>query len=92
MEYLFCCAFGVKDEPILAIYSHMVNSPLYLSAYSFGALIEFQLGQYMKGKNFGEQVKRIWSQGRLTPQVWMNKAVGEEPECTAIAGCCRRGS
>ena len=73
----FADAFGVKDEPILAIYSHMVNSPLYLSAYSFGALIEFQLGQYMKGKNFGTQVERIWSQGRLTPQVWMNHAVGE---------------
>ncbi len=74
----FAGAFGMKDEPILAIYSHMVNSPLYLSAYSFGALIEFQLGQYMKGKDFGQQVERIFSQGRLTPQVWMNKAVGED--------------
>ena len=74
----FAPAFGVKDEPILAIYSHMVNSPLYLANYSFGALIEFQLGQYMKGKNFGEQVERIFSQGRLTPQVWMNKAVGQD--------------
>ncbi len=74
----FAPAFGVKDEPILAIYSHMVNSPLYLANYSFGALIEFQLGQYMKGKNFGDQVERIWSQGRLTPQVWMNKAVGQD--------------
>ncbi len=74
----FAPAYGVKDEPILAIYSHMVNSPLYLSNYSFGALIEFELGQFMHGKNFGEQVERIFRQGRLTPQVWMNKAVGKD--------------
>ena len=73
----FAPVYGMKDEPILAIYSHMVNSPLYLANYSFGALIEFQLGQYMIGKDFGEQVERIFRQGRLTPQVWMNHAVGE---------------
>jgi hypothetical protein len=56
----------------------MVNSPLYLSNYSVGALIEFQLGRYMKGKDFGREVERIWSQGRLTPQAWMLKAVGQE--------------
>ena len=74
----FADTFGEKDEPILAIYSHMISYPLYLSAYSFGELIEFQLGQYMQGKNFGKQVERIFSQGRLTPQIWMKKAVGEE--------------
>jgi len=74
----FAEPFGIKDEPILAVYSHMINSPLYLSNYSVGAMIEFQLGEYMKGKNFGREVERIWSQGRLTPQAWMQKAVGQD--------------
>jgi hypothetical protein len=33
--------FGSKDEPILAIYSHMIDNPLYLSAYPIGHLIDF---------------------------------------------------
>ena len=35
--------FGVKDSPILAIYSHMIDNPLYLSNYPVGHLIDFQL-------------------------------------------------
>ena len=27
LEYIFFSGLGVKDSPILAIYSHMVNSP-----------------------------------------------------------------
>jgi hypothetical protein len=68
--------FGSKDEPILAIYSHMISYPLYLSAYSFGHLIDFQVDQYLNGKVFADEVDKIWSQGKLIPQVWMKKAVG----------------
>ena len=32
----------------------------------------------MKGKDFGKEVERIFSQGRLTPQSWMEKAVGQK--------------
>ena len=74
----FSEAYGIKDEPVLAIYSHMVNSPLYLANYSFGALIEFQVGQYLIGKDFAMEVERIWSLGRLTPQTWILKATGED--------------
>jgi len=70
--------FGIKDQQILAIYSHMISDPLYLSAYPIGYLIEFQLEQYFAGKNFGKEVERIYSQGKLTPKEWMMKAVGEE--------------
>ena len=68
--------FGSQDETILAVYSHMIAYPLYLSAYSFGHLIDFQIEQHLKGKNFSDEVDRIWKQGRLTPDVWMKKAVG----------------
>ncbi|MFO7939986.1 MAG: hypothetical protein R6U66_09560 [Bacteroidales bacterium] len=70
--------FGMEDEPVLAIYSHMVASPLYLSAYAFGHLIDFQIEQHLKGKDFSNEVDRIWSQGKLTPQYWMQQAVGEK--------------
>ncbi len=67
---------GSKDETILAIYSHMIDNPLYLSAYPIGHLIEFQMSQAMKGKNLGSEMQRILSEGRTTPQCWMQKAIG----------------
>lgn len=74
--------FKIKDQTILAVYSHMIDSPLYLCAYPLGYLIEFQLGSYFKGKNLGTEVERIFSQGRLIPQYWLQKAVGERLSAT----------
>jgi oligoendopeptidase F len=73
----FSEVYGTTDEPILAIYSHMINAPLYLANYSFGHLIDFQIEQYLVGKDFSDEVDRIWKIGRVTPQIWMQKAVGE---------------
>ena len=72
----FYPVFGTKDEPILAIYSHMISSPLYLSAYPLGHLIEFQLENFYEGKNVGIETLRLFSNGRLTPQIWMKKGLG----------------
>ena len=68
--------FGMKDTPILAIYSHMIDNPLYLSNYPVGHLIDFQLDRFLKGKNFADEAVRIFSAGRLIPQLWMKNAVG----------------
>jgi len=70
--------FGIKDQPILAIYSHMIDAPLYLSAYPLGHLIDFQIENQIEGKVFADEVQRIYQQGRLIPQLWMKKAVGME--------------
>lgn len=70
--------FKTNDEPILAVYSHMIIDPLYLSAYPIGHIIDFQLESYLKGKNMGEEVTRIYKQGKLNPDLWMQKAVGEK--------------
>lgn len=70
--------FGSKDEAILAIYSHMIDAPLYLSAYPIGHLIDFQIEKFLVGKDFATEVKRMYSIGRVAPQVWMKNAVGEE--------------
>ncbi len=76
-EY-FAPIFGVKNEPILAVYSHMIIDPLYLSAYPIGHLIEFQLEKYLQNKIIGDEVLRIFALGRKHPQLWMQQAVGED--------------
>lgn len=74
----FAPVLGVNDSPLLAIYSHMIEVPLYLPNYAYGQIIQFQIDEYLKGKNFSVEIDRIYSQGRLTPQHWMNRAVGEK--------------
>ena len=68
--------FGVKDQTILAIYSHMINSPMYLPNYAFGHLIHFQLEEHFKTHEFASEVQRIFALGQLTPNEWMKQAVG----------------
>jgi hypothetical protein len=74
----FTPIFGVSDQPILAIYSHMISNPLYLAAYSYGQIIEFQIEDYLNGKEFPAEIDRIYKQGRLIPQIWMQNAVGKK--------------
>jgi len=74
----FAPVFGINDSPILAIYSHMIENPLYLANYSYGQIIEFQLEEYLKGKSFPDEIDRIYMQGKMTPQHWMKGAVGEK--------------
>jgi hypothetical protein len=74
----FAPVLGVKDSPILAIYSHMIDAPLYLANYSYGHVIQFQIEEYLKGKKLSDEIDRIYKQGRLTPQQWMMGAVGSK--------------
>jgi len=69
--------FGIRDEEVLAVYSHMLSYPLYLSAYSYGQIIEFQLEHYLKGRHFANEVERIFRLGRLTPEQWILQATGQ---------------
>lgn len=70
--------FKVKDSPVLAIYSHMIDSAMYLPDYPLGHIISFQLEKYMEGKNLGEEMERMCKLGSLTPKLWMEKAIGSE--------------
>lgn len=38
---------GTHDSPILAIYSHMINAPMYLPNYPYGHIVQFQLEQHL---------------------------------------------
>ena len=69
---------GEEDAPILAIYSHMIDTPLYLANYPYGHIIHFQLEQQLKGKSVAAEIERIYPAGRLTPQHWMRHAIGSE--------------
>ncbi len=73
---------GTKDSPLLAVYSHMINSPLYLANYPFGNIIEFQLENHLeKAKSqaqFAAEIRRMFTLGRLTPNAWMNAAIGSD--------------
>lgn len=82
--------FGCKDETVLAIYSHMISYPLYLSAYAFGQIIEFQLEQHLTGKDFAAEVQRIFRQGCLTPNVWMQQATGSPLTVTPMLEAVRK--
>jgi hypothetical protein len=69
---------GVRDQPILAIYSHMIDAALYLPDYPLGHIIEFQIAQFLEGKNLGQEMERMCRQGRIIPQLWMEGAVGSK--------------
>jgi Oligoendopeptidase F len=84
--------FGIKDETVLAIYSHMINYPLYLSAYAFGQIIEFQLDEYMKGKDFASETDRIFKLGQLTPNIWIKKATGSDLSTEPLLEALRKMS
>ena len=84
---------GSRDCPLLAIYSHMVSSPMYLPNYPFGHLVEYQveefLSKFRNPSDFAAQLKRIWSQGRLTPDIWMKKAVGTDVSVTPLVNAAK---
>jgi hypothetical protein len=89
--------FGQPDCPLLGVYSHMINSPMYLPNYPFGHIIEFQLEAYFNknvnkdGKTLAGEVKRMFTLGSLVPQLWMEQAVGSrvstDPLLKAVDDC-----
>ena len=55
---------------------------MYLPNYPLGHIIEYQLESHFAKLNskqeFANEIKRIYTLGRLTPQLWMQQAVGEK--------------
>lgn len=72
----FAKVMGVKDSPILGVYSHMISNPLYLSSYPLGYIIAFQVEDYLKSRRLGPEMERMCAIGMLTPDAWMREAVG----------------
>ncbi len=74
----FAPVFGVRDQVILAIYSHMIHYTLYLPHYALGNVIQFQLEDFLKDKVLGPEMERMCAAGNILPQLWMKNAVGSE--------------
>jgi hypothetical protein len=72
----YAAAFGFKDSDLLAVYSHMISSSMYLPDYTIGYLIQFQVEQYFKTRNLGTEMERMCLLGSITPDLWMQQAVG----------------
>jgi hypothetical protein len=70
--------FGVKDSPILSIYNHMVSGSLYLYNYALGNISLLQLEDFLLNKDLEKELVRICSTGSLTPDLWIQKAVGSQ--------------
>ncbi len=69
--------FGQKDVILLAIYSHLIHSGLYVPDYPLGHIIAFQIEEYLKKGNLAMDMERMCVQGSITPNLWMEKAVGQ---------------
>jgi hypothetical protein len=73
----FAPVFGRRDVELLAIYSHMIDSALYLPDYPVGAMIAQQIKEQVeRSDNFGAEFERMARQGRLSPDLWMTRAAG----------------
>ena len=79
---------GEHDCILLAVYSHMVNTPMYLPNYPLGHIVQYQLEEHLAQcktqADFAEEYAKIYKLGRLTPKEWMIQAVGAAPSIDPI--------
>jgi len=77
--------FGSDPYHLLAAYQHMIGHPLYLPDYPIGHVISHQIRSHMRGKDLASETKRICSIGRVTPDLWMRRAVGSGIDVAPLA-------
>ena len=69
--------FHKKDVVLLGVYSHMIDSFLYLPDYPIGHMIAFQIEEQMKkAGGIGPEFERMAEFGHVTPDLWMEHATG----------------
>lgn len=83
--------FNQKDVVLLAVYSHMIDSFLYLPDYSIGHLIASQIEEQMKKAGaIGPEFERMAKMGDVTPDLWMENATGKPVGPDALLEVTRR--
>lgn len=83
--------FGIRDVILLAVYSHMIDTFLYLPDYPIGHLISFQIEEQMeRAGSIGPEFERMATMGRLTPDLWMTKATGKPVGTEALLSAAQR--
>lgn len=89
-EY-FAPVFGKKDVLLLGIYSHMIDSFLYLPDYPIGQLIAAQIEDHISGTgSVGSEVERMTKLGRISPDLWMQNATGSPVGAEAMLAAVER--
>ncbi|MET0623476.1 MAG: hypothetical protein ABW250_10895 [Pyrinomonadaceae bacterium] len=69
--------FKRRDVVLLAVYSHMINYPLYLPNYPLGHMIAFQIEEQMeRAGRVGPEFERMAAAGNIAPDLWMKRATG----------------
>jgi len=77
--------FGKRDVVLLAVYSHMIDSFLYLPDYPIGHLIAFQVEEQMRNAGaIGPEFERMAKMGHVTPDMWMIHATGKPVGAEAL--------
>ena len=72
----FAPIFNEKDSILLGVYSHMIEYGLYLPNYPLGEIIRSQIESYLENKSLAEEMERLCSQGKLTPDIWLLRGTG----------------
>ena len=80
----FAPVLGVRDEILLAVYSHLIDAGMYTPDYTLGHVLAFQIAEHLKDKPFGSEVERLCRIGRLSPARWLQEAFGEALSATAL--------
>ncbi len=87
----YASVFGIKDVVLLGVYSHMIDSMLYLPDYPVGYMIAFQIEQQMeKAGAIGPEFERMATAGNIAPDLWMEKATGAPVGAGALLAATRK--
>lgn len=83
--------FGVRDIVLLGIYSHMIDSFMYLPDYPIGHMIAHQIEEQMnKAGSVGKEFERMVKLGRVSPDLWMENATGQRVGPEALLEAAER--
>lgn len=84
--------FGVRDVALLAIYSHIIDAGLYIPDYPMGFLIQFQMERHFAEKGLAGEMERMCKLGSITPNAWMQAAVGAPISAQPIVDAARQAA
>ncbi len=88
----FAPLIGVVDSDVLAIYSHAISGALYLPDYPLGHIIAFQVEEHMKTRDLASEMERMCRLGALSPQAWMQAAVGASISAAPLIQAAERAA
>lgn len=87
----YAAVFHNNDVVLLGVYSHMIESFLYLPDYPIGHLIALQIEEQMKkAGNIGSEFERMAKMGDVTPDLWMENATGRPVGAEALLEATQR--